>query len=237
MKLPLLYKSFRKDGVMMYISITLKLLIGSAIIFFILRLTGKKTTAELTPFDLIFFLVLGGILETPLYDSIISIWEISFGLLVWGGWVLLINYTIKKTLYVSKVLQGEPSVLISEGKINRKALEENHINLEQLRALLRQNGCFTLRDVQYGILEIDVKISIIRKDQKEIPSILLIDEGRLDEDTRESIGRDKEWLLHQLKEQDYNQIEEVFYCEWIPEDGLHIVAYEAESHLDIKLDG
>ena len=116
-------------------------------------------------------------------------------------------------------------------------MEENHINLEQLRALLRQNGCFTLRDVQYGILEIDGKISIIRKDQKEIPSILLIDEGRLDEDTRESIGRDKEWLLHQLKEQDYNQIEEVFYCEWIPGDGLHIVAYEDESHLDIKLDG
>lgn len=120
MKLPLLNKSFRKDGVMMYISITLKLLIGSAIIFFILRLTGKKTTAELTPFDLIFFLVLGGILETPLYDSIISIWEISFGLLVWGGWVLLINYTIKKTLYVSKVQKVNLLYLLVKEKLTGK---------------------------------------------------------------------------------------------------------------------
>lgn len=120
MKLPLLYKSFRKDGVMMYISITLKLLIGSAIIFFILRLTGKKTTAELTPFDLIFFLVLGGILETPLYDSSISIWEISFGLLVWGGWVLLINYAIKKSLYVSKAQKVNLLYLLVKEKLTGK---------------------------------------------------------------------------------------------------------------------
>ena len=105
---------------MMYISITLKLLIGSAIIFFILRLTGKKTTAELTPFDLIFFLVLGGILETPLYDSSISIWEISFGLLVWGGWVLLINYAIKKSLYVSKAQKVNLLYLLVKEKLTGK---------------------------------------------------------------------------------------------------------------------
>lgn len=144
---------------------------------------------------------------------------------------------IKKTFHVSKVLQGEPAVLISEGKINRKALEGNLIDLEQFRAMLREKNCFVLRDVKYAILEIDGKFSIIRKDQQESPSILLVDEGPIDEETLKSIERDKEWLDQILKRQGYSQIKDIFYCEWISDDGLYVVTYEDNSSLDIKLDG
>lgn len=222
---------------LVYGSLALKLLLGSAVIFVILRLEGKKTAAELTPFDLIFFLVLGGILETPLYDPAIWIWDVLFALLLWGGWVFLINYAIKKTMTVSKILQGEPSVLISEGKINRKALEENRIDLEQLRAMLREKNCYTLRVVNYAILEIDGKFNVIRKDQDDVPSILLIDEGRIDKDTLESIERDENWLLEHLKKEGFHRIEDVFYCEWIPDEGFHVATYEDDNGLDIKLDG
>lgn len=60
----------------MYVNIALKLLLGSTVIFIILRLIGKKTAAELTPFDLIFFLVLGRVLEGSLYDPNVSIWNV-----------------------------------------------------------------------------------------------------------------------------------------------------------------
>lgn len=69
----------------MYLSITLKLLVGSAVVFILLRLIGKKTEAKLTPFDLIYFLVLGGIFEGSIYDPSISIWNVLYGLLLWGG--------------------------------------------------------------------------------------------------------------------------------------------------------
>ena len=221
----------------MYLSITLKLLVGSAVVFVILRLVGKKTEAKLTPFDLIYFLVLGGIFEGPIYDPSISIWNVLYGLLLWGGWVFLINYTIKKTFYTSKVLQGEPSVLINEGKINQKVLEENLIDLEQLRAMLRQNNCYTLRDVKYAILEIDGKLSVIRHDQEDIPSILLIDEGRVDEETLKSLEFDEEWLFQSLEEQGFSRIEDVFNCELIPGEGLYVASSGESNSPDMKLDG
>lgn len=62
--------------------------------------------------------------------------------------IFCIRLIIKKTLSPSKVLQGEPSILINKGKINRKALQKNPINVEQLRALLRQQGCFSLSDAK-----------------------------------------------------------------------------------------
>lgn len=149
----------------------------------------------------------------------------------------MINYTIKKTFYTSKVLQGEPSVLINEGKINQKVLEENLIDLEQLRAMLRQNNCYTLRDVKYAILEIDGKLSVIRHDQEDIPSILLIDEGRVDEETLKSLEFDEEWLFQSLEEQGFSRIEDVFYCELIPEEGLYVASSGESNSPDMKLDG
>lgn len=220
-----------------YTSITLKLLLGSAVIFIILRLIGKKTSAEITPFDLIYFLVLGGILDTPLYEPNVSIWNVLFALLLWGGWVILINYAVRKTFYVSKILQGEPAVLISEGNINRETLENNQIDLEQLRTMLRQNGCFALHDVEYAVLEIDGRVSIIRKDEEEVPSVLLVDEGRIDEETLESMDHDKDWLIEKLEQEGFSQIEDIFYCEWLPDEGLHVVPYEKDRSKDIKLDG
>lgn len=62
--------------------------------------------------------------------------------------IFCIRLIIKKTLSPSKVLQGEPSILINKGKINRKALQKNPIDVEQLRALLRQQGCFSLSDAK-----------------------------------------------------------------------------------------
>lgn len=209
----------------MYWDITLKLLIGSSLIFILLRLMGKKSVAQVTPFDLIFFLILGGILETPLYDPDISLWIVLYGLLLWGAIMFVINLITKKTLEVSKVLQGEPSVLIGEGKIDPHELKKNHIDLEQLRAMLRRSGCFTLRDANYAILEIDGSISLIRKEEKEIPSTLVVDEGRIDEITLKSLGRDKEWLLRSLARMGYDEVKDVFYCEWIPEAGLYAQPY------------
>lgn len=221
----------------MYVDIALKLVIGIVFLFVIIRMIGKKAVAELTPFDFIYFLILGGLMETTIFDSKISIWQMLFALALWGAIIYFIQLLVKKTLYVSKALQGEPAILINEGKINRKELQKNHIDLEQLRALLRQQGCFTLRDVRYAILEIDGNISLIRKDQKEIPSVLLVDEGRIDEQTLTSIGKNKEWLMSNLRQQGYERIEEIFYCEWIPGGGLHSETYQEHSSTNTKLDG
>lgn len=221
----------------MYIDITVKLLIGIVFLFVIIRVIGKKAVAELTPFDLIYFLLLGGLLDSTVFDPKISIWQLLYALALWGALIFSIQLFIKKTLYASKALQGEPSILINEGKINRKELQKNHIDVEQLRALLRQQGCFALRDAKYAILEIDGNLSLIRKDEEEVPSILLVDEGRIDEEVLKSIGQEKEWLLDNLRKLGYERAEQLFYCEWIPSKGFHVEAYQEEFSTNTRIDG
>ena len=53
----------------MYIGIASKMLIGSIGIFILIRLLGKKAMSELTPFDLLYILILGALVEEALYDD------------------------------------------------------------------------------------------------------------------------------------------------------------------------
>lgn len=222
---------------MMYISIIVKLTLGAIGIFLVIRLIGKKAISELTPFDLIYILVLGGMLEGSLFHPEATIFHLLFALALWGVIIYAIERMSKKTMKASKILQGEPAILIYEGKANHQQLERNNIDLEQLRAMLRQHGCFALNDVNYAILEIDGNVSIIRKDQDEKPSILLVDEGRIDQDTLKSIDRDESWLRQELKKEGYDRVEDLFYCEWVPGVGLFAETYQESKENNQKLDG
>lgn len=119
----------------MYLDIFVKLSLGALAVFIVFRLIGKKAVSELTPFDLLYVLVLGGLLEGAIYDPLVSVMHMLFSISIWGLGVYVVEKLLVKTEVVSKALQGEPSVLIHEGKINKESLKRNHIDLEQLRAL------------------------------------------------------------------------------------------------------
>ena len=51
-----------------YLLIAAKLVIGFAALLVVIRLLGKKHLAQMTPYDIIYLLVFGGILEESIYD-------------------------------------------------------------------------------------------------------------------------------------------------------------------------
>lgn len=57
----------------MLLSISLKLVFGLVSLMLVTRVLGKKALADVTPFDLIYTLVLGGILEESIYDDKLNI--------------------------------------------------------------------------------------------------------------------------------------------------------------------
>lgn len=59
-----------------------------------------------------------------------------------------IERIVQKNEKVNRWVKGEPSVLIKDGVINMTELANNHIEMEQLRAILRQQECFSLEKCQ-----------------------------------------------------------------------------------------
>ncbi|GAA0365800.1 DUF421 domain-containing protein [Alkalibacterium iburiense] len=221
----------------MYLDIFVKMSLGALAVFIVFRLIGKKAVSELTPFDLLYVLVLGGLLETSIYDQQVSVFHMLFAISIWGLGVYGVEKLLVKTEVASKALQGEPSVLIHKGKINKEAMNRNHIDLEQLRALLRQQGCYTLKEAYYAILEINGSVTVIKKSEKQDPSVLLIDDGRIDHDTLASIDKDEDWLREKLNKQRYSKVEDIFYGDWLPEGELYLHAESAIIDEEERLDG
>lgn len=81
---------------MMYVQIASKLIVGLISLLIVIRLLGKKTLSEITPFDLIYTLVLGGILEEALYDDKIHVGHFLFAVILWGIMIYLIETVVQK---------------------------------------------------------------------------------------------------------------------------------------------
>lgn len=221
----------------MYIGIASKMLIGSIGIFILIRLLGKKAMSELTPFDLLYILILGALVEEALYDDNVNILHIVFALILWGSVVYIVEKLLEKTERFSTFIQGKPSILIDKGEINLKELEDNHFDMEQLRSMLRQSNCYSVNEAYYAILEVNGGLTVIKKDQEEIPTLLLIEEGKIKRNVLESIHKDEEWLRKRLAEQGHHNIENILYCEWnMKEEQLLIGTYDQVLYKKIPID-
>ena len=198
----------------MYIGIATKILIGSVGIFTLLRIIGKKAMSELTPFDLIYIVVLGALVEEAIYDDQVTVFHVLFAIVIWGTTVFIVEKLLEKTEKFSTLIQGEPAVLIDRGKLNMRELIDNHLDMEQLRFMLRQNGCHSINDAYYVILEVGGGLTVITKENMEIPTFLLVEAGEIKTKTLKSIGKNKKWLYEEFEKKGFMDLGHILYCEW-----------------------
>ena len=85
-----------------------KLAVGILMLIFILRLLGKKELAQITPYDVVYLLVFGGILEESLYDKKITLLHFIFSISVWAVMIYLIERLAMKFNVFRKLLKGSP---------------------------------------------------------------------------------------------------------------------------------
>jgi uncharacterized membrane protein YcaP (DUF421 family) len=120
--------------------------------------------------------------------------------------------------------------------------------MEQVRSMLRQQGIFSLREVRDMYIEPGGQISInsfakyktveagdleIEKKEEE-PSVLLIDGGEIKSEVLNAIGKSEDWLLAGIKENGYENVEDILYCEWSETDGFFIKGFADTIELNVN---
>ena len=222
----------------MLLSISLKLVFCLVSLMLVTRVLGKKALADVTPFDLIYTLVLGGILEESIYDDKLNIGHLVFALFLWAALIYIIERIVQKNTRVSRLLKGEPSVIIRDGVINLKALSKNHIEMEQLRTMLRQQQCFSLENAKHVILESAGQVSVLKKSQEDsYISLMLVDHGIIQDRVLETHSLTRKWLLDNLIKEGYTILHEIIYVEWSGEKAFYILTNHDVMNKDYCIDG
>jgi uncharacterized membrane protein YcaP (DUF421 family) len=82
------------------------------------------------------------------------------------------NYLFKRISLgsesISKVIEGEPVLLIYNGEVRPNALKEASISLEQLKAVVREHGVEEISDVNLAIFEVDGNISVLSDNYRSL---------------------------------------------------------------------
>lgn len=178
-----------------------------------MRLMGKREIGQLQPFELAIAIMIADLASVPMSDTGIPIFNgiiPIIGLLIMQ---MLISFINMRSLVLRSIISGKPTILIYRGKIDEKSLKKEKITLNELQERLRQNGTFSLGDVEYAILETSGQLTVIQKPEKRtvIPEDLqitpeyeglpydLVLDGKVMSDNLQVIGKDYNWLKKQVE--------------------------------------
>ncbi|SDJ45230.1 DUF421 domain-containing protein [Salimicrobium halophilum] len=222
---------------MNYVEITFDTLFGFLGLFILTKLLGKTQITQITAFDFIAALVLGELVGNALYDPDTGIVEIGFAILLWGILIYTTEIVTQKWKRTRNILEGQPSIIINHGKIDRQSLKKNKLDVNQLLHLLRAKDVFSVQDVAYAILETDGTVSVMKNDPAQVPTKddfsfpvqnlplprALITDGEIIEDNLKELGKDETWLHRQLKKQKIDSAKEVMYAEYKEGESLFLL--------------
>ena len=77
---------------------------------------------------------------------------------------------IKSAIITIEGMCGKPVIVIKDGRILQSAMKKLRLTTEDLSVRLRQQGIFSIEDVQYCIVETNGEVSVLEKPEKRKPS-------------------------------------------------------------------
>ncbi len=137
------------------------------VIFF--RVAGKREAGQLSTLDLIVLLVISNAVQNAMVGENVTL----IGGLLAAGIILALDrglhFLMDRSKTLHEVIEGEPVLLVEDGRILHDHLRSEGISDRELAVALRQNGLLTAAEARFVYFETNGQISVIprRADQDE----------------------------------------------------------------------
>jgi uncharacterized membrane protein YcaP (DUF421 family) len=153
---------------MQLLLIVISTLIVYLFIITAIRFFGKREISQLSVIDLVFILLISNAVQNAMVGGDVTM---LIGGLVAAATLFVINNFLGDLFYKSKtisnLLQGEPLMLIYEGKIIEEHMKKAKISMDELEASVREHGVEKISEVNLAVLERDGNISVLSHDFKQ----------------------------------------------------------------------
>ena len=132
-------------------------------IFLLTRIIGRRELSSLEPFDLILLIVLGDAVQQGLTQDDYSVTGAITVITTFALLQVLLSYLNFRVPRLRPILDGEPIVIVQDGKVLERNLKRERLTVEELAEEARTNQIASLDDVQWAVLETSGQISFIEK--------------------------------------------------------------------------
>lgn len=133
-----------------------------AILLIIVRLSGRRTLSQMTPFDFVLLLIVAETTQQALLGDDFSLVNAVVLIITLFTIDIALSYVKERSSRVERVLDGTPVILVSHGQPDRKILAGARMSVEDvLEAAREKQGLERLDQVRFAVLEATGEISII----------------------------------------------------------------------------
>ena len=133
------------------------------LILVVTRAVGRRELSSMEPIDLILLVVIGDLVQSGVTQSDYSLTGttiviVTMALLVVGpAWL---GYRFRG---LRPILEGEPIVVVVDGRVLEKNLRRQRMTIEELGAEARLAQIGSLEEVRYAVLESNGKVSFLTR--------------------------------------------------------------------------
>jgi uncharacterized membrane protein YcaP (DUF421 family) len=145
------------------VDIVLRGIVVFAFLYVLMRMIGRRELSSLEPFDLILLIVLGDAVQQGLTQDDYSLTGAFLAIGTIAILQLAVSYANFRFPKLRPVLDGEPIVVVQDGKPIERNMRRERVTIEDLAAAARQQNIAKLEDVQWAVMETSGAISFIKK--------------------------------------------------------------------------
>jgi uncharacterized membrane protein YcaP (DUF421 family) len=126
-----------------------------------LRLAGKRELGQMTPFDLVVFLIVANAVQNAMVGADTSL---NGGLLA-AAVLIGVNYLVNRAGLRSKWfrqrLVGTSTILVNRGQYVQENLRREGVTEDDVLEAIREHGVNDVEGVRIAVLEVDGTISVV----------------------------------------------------------------------------
>lgn len=213
---------------MEYVKVIFRMSFFYFFIILIYRIMGKREIGQLSIIDLIVTILIAELVVFSIEDVNVSILKSLVPVICLVFLQMILSYASLKSSRLRELLDGNPSFIIKNGRINYNEMIRQKYNLDDLLVQLREKGFRNIEDIEYAILENNGTLSVfeysknglIKKSPLPMPIIL---DGKIQYDTLREMDRDDSFI-YKILDKKKIRLCDIFYA-FYKDKNIFVIKY------------
>lgn len=132
------------------------------VLLVIIRLSGRRTMDQATPFDFVLLLIVAETTQQALLGDDFSITNAVVLIVTLFLMDIALSYLSRWFPALGKVVEGKPTFLVRDGEVDERAMRKTRLSVNDIMVAARkQHGLERFAQVKHAVLETDSGITVI----------------------------------------------------------------------------
>lgn len=206
-----------------------KIFILYFLLIIILRFLGKREVGQLSIFDLVILLIIADIASIGVDNDEFFLYCILC-VIILAILQKLLSILVVKIAKLRGVVDGNPTIIVVDGKINYKNMKKELYTIDDLVFQMHQDHIMNIDEIRLGILENNGTLSLFRKTHFDNVSLPIILSGSFQKEALEIHKLNKEKIINVFKAKNL-EIKEILYASYRAGEVLYYYRKDKEEIL------